>query len=360
MSESKSPFGLDVAWDRLTDARAQNDTSAEALTLSLVAQALYEEDRKDEAWEFKREVGKFVQEVDGAGSREILLSRFEVLTARGAEWEEAAGLGPIRRPARGEESYSDGRDKLLDFAREAYSTALSALIELGDAPEQLVEEARRRLAAVLPRREGDGGFPPLQISLGDAGTVLAGFLAVKALGPFLEEWAKKLGEHLGESTAQALGRIRLRRPSWNAGAGAELESAVPDAPAPTTLVLPGRLSDAARLAIIDLDPADDTVRGATLYWCERAGTWISQEELEADESLRGWVARCTWVVTEGGNRHPRHTYERAPTWQEAYDRAGQAFRDARAGVTLDLLHIRRAYEEDWGDAVYKSWGPPPS
>jgi len=114
---------------------------------------------------------------------------------------------------------------------------------------------------------------PLGIPMGE---VVVVYGAAKFLGPFLEEFAKKLGEKLGESTATALGRIRGRRSPEQTGLAI-------DVPAPnqqgnrhvtTTLLFPGaELSDAAKLAITELDFAADEIRGKTLRWDESIGTW---------------------------------------------------------------------------------------
>jgi hypothetical protein len=106
------------------------------------------------------------------------------------------------------------------------------------------------------------------------------------------------------------------------------------------------------LAIIDLDPTDEAVRGATLYWCERAGTWISERELEADESLRGWVIRYTWAGAEGEGTLSRLTYERASSWEEVRYCVSRGLQNPPAGAALNQVHVRRAYEDDWGDTFW--------
>ncbi|MCX5098190.1 hypothetical protein [Streptomyces sp. NBC_00439] len=359
---SDSSFVLDDAWERVVEARTQSDTSAEALALSLLAQALYEEGRSAEAWEFSGQGVDLTRTC--VNSREILQSRFRALTARGAELEGAAGPRRYDRPAQERARWH----RQLSSARHAYKEAYSALTELGDAPQELVEESRKHLTAGLSeqarRRVESPGEDRSSIYVGAARpslslpslpavpvgveAVFAGFLAVKVLGPFLEEWAKKMGEQFGESTAQALGRIRLKRRSRAEREGGELEAVVPDTLTPTTLVIPRQLTDEARLSIIDLDPADDAVRGATLFWVARRGMWIPEQELEADESLRGWMVRYTWAVTESANGSPRYSYDRVNAQGEAFACAMRAYREA---PYLDEVHIRRAYEEDWGDPV---------
>ncbi|MFF2618569.1 hypothetical protein [Kitasatospora sp. NPDC058046] len=107
----------------------------------------------------------------------------------------------------------------------------------------------------------------------------AGYLVVKMLGPFVEAWATKLGEQFGESTARALGRIQLK-PDRRLQV-MMLGITAPRTPT-TTLVLPAELSEAAQLAIIDLDPVDERVCGKTLHWFAEEGKWASQEDVEAE------------------------------------------------------------------------------
>jgi hypothetical protein len=90
-----------------------------------------------------------------------------------------------------------------------------------------------------------------------------------------------------ESTARVLGRIHIKHIKEIArsymGRGGpirdrtELVASLPGT-FPTTLVLPGHLTDAAKLALIDLNPADHAVRSTqTLYWCADAGAWLSKQ-----------------------------------------------------------------------------------
>lgn len=360
MYESSS--GIDDAWERVVQARAQSNPSAEALALSLLAQALHEDGRTAEAFEVGKQGAELTRSCPD--SREILLSRFRALTAHGAKLELAAGPKRYDRPAQERQRWH----RQLSKARHAYDGAYSALMELGDAPQELIDEAQQRLAAGRPEEARRGGthpggnnnlrspapvrpqlpsLPSLP-SLSAVEAIFVGFVAVKVLGPFLEEWAKKLGEQLGESTVRALGRIRLRRRSRSDSAGGELDVDIPDAPAPTTLVIPRQLSDEARLAILDLDPSDDAIRGAKLHWIAMRRMWIPEQELEADESLNDWEVRYTWAVAEGTNGRPRHTYDRAPNRSEAFRCGMRAHRDA---PYLIDVHIRRAYEEDWGAPV---------
>jgi hypothetical protein len=104
--------------------------------------------------------------------------------------------------------------------------------------------------------------------------VAVGFAALKVLGPFAEAFASKLGERLGESTAQAVSRIRLlarRHDHRGEPHGGML--AVRTGDELTMVVLPAELADDARLALIDIDPTVDGVRGAVLHWDPVAGAW---------------------------------------------------------------------------------------
>lgn len=265
--------GLDMAWEQVVDTRAQGDASAEARALSLLEQALRQEGRDEEADEIGTQVVDLARRCPHG--REILQPQFEIWMRLGEQLEERAW----------------GSD--LYAAHEAYLHALMALDALADAPGPLREEVLQRAYDALLRSEDphsgypEGGYQE-QDGLRDgrsvevshlAETIIVGFLAVKVLGPFLEEWARKLGEQLGESTVRALGRIRVRHgENTPQGDGTELEASVPGTSEPTTLVLPDQLSDSAKLAIIDLDPAGELVRGKTLYWSERDGAFLSLQE----------------------------------------------------------------------------------
>jgi hypothetical protein len=117
-----------------------------------------------------------------------------------------------------------------------------------------------------------GGYPappPLFVE------IAVGFLAVKLLGPFLETFATKLGERFGESTSEALGRIRVTRRRNRTSRNLEIED--PETFNPTVLILPEEFTEEARLAVIDLDIAAEEVRGTTLRWNPDMGTWQAAE-----------------------------------------------------------------------------------
>jgi hypothetical protein len=277
MSEALSD--LDMAWEQVVAARAHDDMGAEARMLSLLEQALYDEGRGAEADEVGRQMIDLARRC--SDGREILHSRFEMWMRRGARLEKQAAVS---------ESFHHGVDLyLLKAAHDAYFHALMAFNALADRPEPLREEVRQRVDAMderIFRREDElRRSGPLAMESGPelAETVIAGFLAVKVLGPFLEEWARTLGKQFGESTVRALERIQIRhldliRPKGARMDGTKLEASVPGIPTPTTLVLPRPLSDSAKLAIIDLDPAEAAVRGQTLCWSESEVAWLSLQE----------------------------------------------------------------------------------
>jgi hypothetical protein len=80
------------------------------------------------------------------------------------------------------------------------------------------------------------------------------------LGKFADAYVSGIANRLAESTLKAAERIRLRRsPATDC-----VTIKVPGGT--TTIVLPDPLTDQAREAFIDLDPAADEIRGKTLYW----------------------------------------------------------------------------------------------
>ncbi|MEY9860206.1 hypothetical protein ABH935_005842 [Catenulispora sp. GAS73] len=107
--------------------------------------------------------------------------------------------------------------------------------------------------------------------------VLVGYVAVKTIGPFLEAFAKKLGEQFAETLGHALGRLRLlldRRTNHR-----ELDIATSSG---ITLVLPDPLPDEALLALLDLDVTDPELQRARLYWDKEACKWQQSPQEDPD------------------------------------------------------------------------------
>jgi hypothetical protein len=217
--------------------------------------------------------------------RDVLMQLYEILMQWGTRQEEAARREEADHSI---DAYLDWPDHgsdpaLFRSAHVAYDQALDALNALADAPEPLKEEVRKRASAVTPPPEPGHMLVPEAV----AATVIAGFLAVKALGPFLEAWATKLGELAGESTARMLGRIHMTKIRHRGRGGSELPedrtelvAALPNGY--LMIILPRHLSDAAKLALIDLNPAGLTDRTTrALYWCANAGAWLPQQKRAA-------------------------------------------------------------------------------
>jgi hypothetical protein len=97
------------------------------------------------------------------------------------------------------------------------------------------------------------------------------------LGRFTDAYVSGIADRLAENTLKAAGRIRLRRsPATDC-----VTIKVPGGT--TTIVLPEPLTDEAREAFIDLDPAADEIRGKILYWDQATLAWIAREQLPPDQ-----------------------------------------------------------------------------
>ncbi|MFD9030981.1 hypothetical protein ACFVZW_07510 [Streptomyces sp. NPDC059567] len=145
----------------------------------------------------------------------------------------------------------------------------AALLEGGDETEHFPSLA----AARSDESYRTGRHPEDAFRLSESAVVVlaSGFVAVKFLGPFVEAFATKLGERLGESAVAAAGRLRLLRNDRDGRT--DLDVLTPGSQR-TTLVLPEDFDDAARLGAIELDISADGVRGAELHWDTATGTWI--------------------------------------------------------------------------------------
>jgi len=115
---------------------------------------------------------------------------------------------------------------------------------------------------------GPPGIPGPEV----IGEVIAGYLAIKTLGPFLQAFATKLGEQLGETTGRAIARLYLRRRP-RARDQVEVEAGTK-----TIVVLPDPFTDNEREAFIDIDVTDPHIRGKTLRWDEDQGKFLPEEE----------------------------------------------------------------------------------
>jgi hypothetical protein len=225
---------IDDAAQAVADARTRSDRAGEARALSGLGQALVNAHRVAEghyicwqAVQLAEELGD--REAQGQALTPLGLSLEELddWTSRDGSWREFLLGSSVetewfasRTGARSDEFYASGS------YRSAYRTT-----------ELFVELA-------------------------------VGFVVVKFLGPFAEAFATKLGERLGESAARAIGRLRLL---WNhADDRRDLDVVLPEG-ARATLVLPHEFTDAARLAVIELDVT--RVGGAELHWDPDTGQW---------------------------------------------------------------------------------------
>lgn len=122
-----------------------------------------------------------------------------------------------------------------------------------------------------------GGSPAIWYS---AAAVL---LMLKGVGPFLEAFAKKLGEDLGESTTTAARRLSARLRGGRTFVEAELpdeaeqldgfeEFELPASPS-ITIVLDSDTPDEARIALLYLDMTRPDLRGKTLGWNRETKMW---------------------------------------------------------------------------------------
>lgn len=268
-------FEIDAAWQALTEARGLGDNRAESMALTVLGQALAEAGRED-AFFFEGQAIRFgAKEGQLPAQAEILLRRAEVLEGMGTvlqqlEERSSSEMTPQEISARpvGAEGHQRPKDQLIDNAARTYWRAAVALNRIGE--RKAAERAQRRSDDLRPSTSPEKRAAASRVEL----TLAVGFLVVKLLGPFLEEFAKKLGGQLGESSARALGRVRLAR--LRPGAREALEAELPG-PVVLRFELPEDFTDAAKLAIIDFDLAAHPC-SVTLHWNEATGAW--QEEAE--------------------------------------------------------------------------------
>ncbi|WP_406506415.1 hypothetical protein [Streptomyces sp. NBC_01602] len=227
----------DLATDALARARETGDRRKEAQALCDLGTALMETGRTSEGRYLSRRAVGLAEQL---GERQIEEAALSTLGHSLAQFEE---LGERWR---------------------------AVLLEGGDETEHFpsLAAARSDESYRTGRRHSDDGF---RLTESVVVEVAFGFVAVKFLGPFVETFATKLGERLGESAVAAAGRLRLL---WShRGGRRNLDVLTPGAQR-TTLVLPEDFDDAARLAAIELDISVDGVRGAELHWDAATGTWV--------------------------------------------------------------------------------------
>lgn len=239
------------------DAHSRDDRVGEARALTVLGQVLCEAGRWAEASSAHEQALAITLSPDECRAvADVLIGRGEVLARLEAQ-----------EPA-------------LVNAQAAFNQASRVLRTLGPVGAAAAGHAAQRSSDLQERRwVFDVNTPPRNPAPAQPALyqeVALGFVAVKLLGPFLEAFAAKLGEQLGESTARALGRITLfgrsRRQAGVPIRGEHLTVALHGG-AVTTLVLPAALTDEAKEAFIDLDVTASEIRGETLHWDAAAGAW---------------------------------------------------------------------------------------
>ncbi|MFE3578219.1 hypothetical protein [Streptomyces vinaceus] len=302
-------FDIDAGWAAVTKARERGDVSGEALALTVLGQALQEAGRTEEARFFHDQAD------ETAPSSDVWLFQAEILMKRGIELAETGGdpettwgnwFGKDERNAgiiRQREWALSGAGYAFDQAARIFQNAgtqeqsrNAAIWKRETLPRRIRHlmgplESRPSAKDDYPSRDQAPSSSPRTAEVaqeaqdgapGQWGNVHAapvpafeeivvGFLAVKLLGPFLETFATKLGERFGESTSQALGRIRVTRRRNRTSRNLEIED--PQTFTSTVLVLPEEFTEEARLAVIELDVSAEEVRGKTLRWNPDTSTW---------------------------------------------------------------------------------------
>ncbi|MFI2762328.1 hypothetical protein ACH5A3_26235 [Streptomyces echinatus] len=261
---------IDAATRAVLIAEASDDQAAQAHALYALALALKGGDRLDEsvlmchlAARAAQAAGahEFATQAGDAGSE---LRRF---ISRGWQYKDKLFALDVVLRAHDQDSTSFA----LTGSRTDRPREVDARIRL--EVQQRSEAVSQKRARELQRREEEEARSGIHIGRMESPTyaeLAVGFIALKVLGPFVEAFATKLGEQLGESVGRALGRITLFRwAGWLRHLGVE----VPNSRVWTRLELPEDLTEEARLALIDLDPTADEVRGRLLHWDETTKTW---------------------------------------------------------------------------------------
>ena len=171
---------------------------------------------------------------------------------------------------------ADGR---LDEAACLYGEAALAARECNDQP--VLAEAANALNALKRRNTAVRDDSNLR-SLTVWEILAVGFAANKTLGPFLQAFATKLGEPLGESCAQALRRIKLHRlapgMSKRATGGVDRKVVIELPEGSTVVELPDPFTDEAKEKFIDIDVTAGDIAGKTLCWDPATGKWTPRQD----------------------------------------------------------------------------------
>ncbi|MFJ4584548.1 hypothetical protein [Streptomyces echinatus] len=263
-------YAIDAATRAVLIADASDDQAAQAHALYTLALALKGGDRLDESVFIYHLAARAAQAASAhelavqAGDAGSELRRF---ISQGRRYEDKLYALDIVLRAHDQ----DSTNFALTGSRTDRSREVDARIRL--EVRQHSEAVTQKRNRVLERRKEEEARSGIRIGRMESPTyaeLAVGFIALKVLGPFVEAFATKLGEQLGESVGRALGRITLFRwAGWLRHLGVE----VPNSRVWTRLELPEDLTEEARLAMIDLDPTADEVRGRLLHWDETTKTW---------------------------------------------------------------------------------------
>lgn len=288
-------FELDAAWQAVLTARERGDASTEALALTGLGQALCEASR----WLESDHIHELAAEKTDTDA--IAVAQARALLRRGEEVEAYT------------ESMEDHELHVaLVRAERAYEQAAAILGRL--------EGRQAELHAIALHRAADARRRWPLVAPGIAEVAFIGFIAVKLVGPFVEAFAKKLGEQLGESTVRALGRISLHL-GHGGKSHDELTVQTTDAqwdpeaervyvpPARTVFVLPTDLTDAAKLAIIDFDVTAPEHQNRVMLWNEAMASWQAIELAEYRRANDPFISRAFPAPDVSG--------QDAPMWVQA-------------------------------------------
>jgi hypothetical protein len=105
--------------------------------------------------------------------------------------------------------------------------------------------------------------------------VVYGVIAAGTLGPFVNAFCTELGKRLGGTVADWASRVHLQRRRDDSD-GADLVVEANDST--TVLELSESMTDEAKLALLDLDITDVTIRGHRLRWDAQSASWATADK----------------------------------------------------------------------------------
>jgi hypothetical protein len=242
---NRSLIIIDEAFSAAEAARNINNVHLELVALSRLADALQDSGRGPESRYIWREIATLA---GASGTQEI-------------ESKALSKLGmPPMNPAQLERLDNDVKRNFLHGSGETemFSDEKSARASNFYATGKNSADSSR-----------NSTFPLLV-------EVASGFVVAKFIGSFLQAFATKLGEDIGESSARAVHRLRLlhkTKGSTNIQDSTDDLDIILTGGKRTTLILPENFSDAAKLAIIDTNFSSAEVQGFELQWNAEEMSW---------------------------------------------------------------------------------------